>query len=325
MYIDSFNILDRVSVYRGVINMLTNSEFIKESLGLHLFFIRIMKEHAFFLETGFTQKDQGLIKQANVFQIKFDKILIQIIALSSGVINSKILESGEVITPFTLKAEMSSSYFTGVNINANITQAQIGLKGSCSEVCTPTLEHKVRELNNKIISLLMNFINFKDQVLSDVLSCDVFTRNYPVLLKHIIKEGGFYLSMIHQLQKYEPIISDQQAYALESFWDEIMEEHASTMSVLLDPSETQLITGANSFKQEFGMLVRDVKEKEKKAEPLTKTTCQTIIVTKGIQDLKKQNTQGILECKIKSVMLPLLADHVLRETNHYLRVLKEIK
>ena len=31
--------------------------------------------------------------------------------------------------------------------------------------------------------------------------------------------------------------------------------------------------------------------------------------------------KGILECKIQGLILPLLADHVLREANHYLRLL----
>lgn len=32
--------------------------------------------------------------------------------------------------------------------------------------------------------------------------------------------------------------------------------------------------------------------------------------------------EGILQCKIRSVILPLLADHVLREANHYIRLLR---
>ena len=31
--------------------------------------------------------------------------------------------------------------------------------------------------------------------------------------------------------------------------------------------------------------------------------------------------KGISGCKIRSVILPLLADHVLREANHYIRLL----
>lgn len=33
-------------------------------------------------------------------------------------------------------------------------------------------------------------------------------------------------------------------------------------------------------------------------------------------------TVGIDECKIQSIILPLLADHVLRKANHYVRILK---
>lgn len=40
--------------------MLSTKEFIRQSLELNLFFIRIMKEHAFFLEAGFTPKNTNL-------------------------------------------------------------------------------------------------------------------------------------------------------------------------------------------------------------------------------------------------------------------------
>jgi hypothetical protein len=44
--------------------------------------------------------------------------------------------------------------------------------------------------------------------------------------------------------------------------------------------------------------------------------------TRNIRDFKATGTEGLLECKIKSIILPLLADHTLREANHYLRLLK---
>ena len=37
--------------------MLTQKEFITMSLDLNLFFLRIMKEHSFFLEIGVTPRD----------------------------------------------------------------------------------------------------------------------------------------------------------------------------------------------------------------------------------------------------------------------------
>ncbi len=46
-------------------------------------------------------------------------------------------------------------------------------------------------------------------------------------------------------------------------------------------------------------------------------------LTEQYQEFKTAGTKGILECKIQGLILPLLADHVLREANHYLRLLDE--
>lgn len=44
-------------------NMISNQRYVTLSLELHLFFARIMKEHALFLEAGFVPKD---LKFANL-------------------------------------------------------------------------------------------------------------------------------------------------------------------------------------------------------------------------------------------------------------------
>ena len=46
-------------------------------------------------------------------------------------------------------------------------------------------------------------------------------------------------------------------------------------------------------------------------------------LTQKFRDFKKAGVSGIEECKIRSLILPLLADHVLREANHFIRLLEE--
>ena len=51
-------------------------------------------------------------------------------------------------------------------------------------------------------------------------------------------------------------------------------------------------------------------------------TCQeSLKETLRFRDFKTAGAKGISDCKIRSVILPLLADHVLREANHYIRLL----
>lgn len=60
--------------------MFSQKEFVRQSLELHLFFGRIMKEHSFFLEIGFTPRNSNFIQQADIYRREFDKILWEVVS-----------------------------------------------------------------------------------------------------------------------------------------------------------------------------------------------------------------------------------------------------
>lgn len=306
--------------------MLSSTEFIRQSLELHLFFARIMKEHSFFLQAGFTQKDSNFIQQANTFRIEFDRLLAEAISLSNGVVSPSVLQSGEVITPFTLKAERASSYFTGVNIPTSLTEAEAGLMGNDElTIVNPMLEQRVFMLNQRAMELTKALAEFKTRLLSDVICCRVFTSNYPLLIDHILREAKFYFNIIQKLQSREEIDLERDMYEQESFWNRIMAEHSKFIRGFLDPTENELINTANNFGNEFDKLTREAKEAMNKTIPISKVTEDSLKATIEISKFKVQGTQGLVECKIKSIIIPLLGDHTLREANHYLRLLKIFK
>ena len=302
--------------------MLSSTEFIRQSLELHLFFARIMKEHSFFLSVGFTQKDSNYIQQANNFKMEFDTLLGDAISLSSGVVSSSVLQSGEVITPYTLKAEMASAYFTGVNIPTNLTKSEAGLMGSDAIIGNPMLEQRVLMLNHRAMELIKGLARFKTMVLSNVLSCTIFTSNYPLLIDHILREAKFYFQLVQRLQHREDINLERDMYEQESFWNRIMAEHSKFIRGLLDPTENELMIAANNFGIEFDKLTKKSKEAMDELIPTSKVTQDSLKATIDIAKFKSAGTQGLVECKIKSIIIPLLADHTLREANHYLRLLK---
>ncbi|APH15071.1 hypothetical protein NPD5_1680 [Clostridium sporogenes] len=302
--------------------MLSRREFIRQSLELHLFFGRIMKEHSFFLQIGFTPKDSRLMQQANAFRMEFDRLLADAIYISNGVVSNSVLQSGEVVTPFTLKAEMASAYFTGVNIPIRLTEAEEGLMGDTSTKVNPMLEEKVSMLNQRAMGLTRALAQFKTRILSDVICCRIFTVNYPLLIDHILREAKFYFQLVRRLQNREEINLEKEAYEQETFWNRIMAEHSKFIRGLLDPTEDELIKTANNFGNEFDKLTEEAKEAMDNAMAISKVTDDSLKATIEIKKFKAQGTQGLIECKIKSIIIPLLGDHTLREANHYLRLLK---
>ena len=305
--------------------MLSSNAFIRQSLETHLFFTRIMKEHAFFLQVGFTPRDASYSQQADTLRMEFDQLLWDVVCLSNCVVSPNVIRSGEVVTPYTLRAETTSAYLTGVNIPTYITQAEMELVGGDYIIFNPMLENSVYMINQRAIDLITAIIDFKTNVLANVLSCNMFTVNYPLLIDHILREARLYLRMIIRLQNREEIDVEKEIYEQELFWNRIMAEHSKFIRGLLDPTEDDLINVANDFAKEFDELTAAVKEAMEKCLPIDEITEESLEATKNIRDFKAQGTEGILNCKIRSIIIPLLGDHVLRESNHFIRLLKKFK
>ena len=73
-------------------------KYIKSSLELHLFFGRIMKEHAIFLQAGFMPKNTDYSKEAEWYQREFEKLLCDTVKVSNCLVCPEVLNSEELIT-----------------------------------------------------------------------------------------------------------------------------------------------------------------------------------------------------------------------------------
>lgn len=304
--------------------MLSTVEYIRESLELHLFFTRIMKEHSFFLEIGFTPKDSDFAEIADHFRMTFDMILREAITLSEGIIDPSFLNSGEIITPYTLQAEEVSVFYTGVPINTELTKMEENLsEGTPSNI--NMLNQRVYMLNRRVMDTLDELIRFKTRILKDVLACKMFTVNYPLLIDHILREAKLYLLLTQRLEEKEERYTVQEAIEQEMFWNSIMAEHSLFIRGLLDPTENELIIMANNFGNEFNQLYEESKKAMNQTIPFSQVTNDSLKATTDVRNFNEQGTQGLVNCKIKSIIIPLLGDHVLRESNHFLRLLNMYK
>lgn len=292
-----------------------NHHYIVKSLELHLFFGRIMKEHALFLRAGFAPANAACSKQAEFYKNEFEKLLCETVALSNGVVSSDVLSSGEIVTEFTALAEKQTECFTGIAIDRSITDKELRLCGHCGTGHAQAIR-TVQNLNRRALQLLDGLIRFKENILKNVLSCQMFTMNYPLLIEHIIREAKLYRKYLRMLEK-DGKLNCRSMREIECFWNQIMMEHALFIRGLLDPCETELIDTADKSAKEFAELLQQCGSAQDQA-----LTASSLEKTVQLRDFKAAGAKGIQECRIRSVILPLLADHVLREANHYIRLLK---
>lgn len=292
------------------------STYVTDALALHLFFARIMKEHAFFLKVGFFPPGAALAQESEQLMRSFEGLLSRAIALSDQVVGSCVLDSGEVVTEFTDRAECQTQALTGTAINRSLTARALRLESGCPQAVSPSLRRQVQQLNRDALQLVDRIIDFKERVLSGVEDCQLATGNYPLLLEHILREAKQYRQQILAL---DGGCDRERRRATELFWNQIMMEHALFIRGLLDPTETELFTAADGFAGDYRRLL----DTASAASDRMMNGSQAQALTQRFRDFKRDGVAGIEECRIRSLILPLLADHVLREANHYLRLLEE--
>lgn len=277
-----------------------------------------MKEHALFLEAGFPCVNEDWIQKADYFRVGFENLLREVVEIADGRVNEPILNSNELVTEFTLPAERRTEALSGVSIDSRITQQEMDLRPGFLPRESREVMIRVHGFNQRAIRLLDGLIAFKENILEEVRRGRLFTANYPLLIEHILREARLYrASVMEIMSNRRPTYKNLKA--TEEFWNRIMMEHALFIRGLLDPTEEALIDTADQFAEEYKILLEKARQQEDAALGLADATLKE---TMKYRDFKAAGTRGILNLEIASIILPLLADHVLREANHYIRLLE---
>lgn len=169
---------------------------------------------------------------------------------------------------------------------------------------------------------------FKRKILGLILRCQLpGANNPPLLVDHVSREANYFRNRLAELNagKLEPLpdaIIDENVFFLR-----IMADHAKFISHLLDPSERKLVDMANEFSHDFDQLLfqaRDIESMRPQSQTvplLDQFLDQNRVSVKSLRDFKRTARDLIQACKIKSIIHPLLADHVYREAERFLFII----
>ncbi|MGC6174828.1 DUF2935 domain-containing protein [Lacrimispora sp. 38-1] len=290
--------------------MTSKESYIQCSLQYHLFWIRILKEHAIFIEATMPPPGKEYADQADTYKQQYDQLLEAAIKLSDGVIPLSVLESGQFYTQYTEEAERLAQLNTGITINSQLTRMTYDIKPFTGDyTATNKNEQDVFMLNQNLLNLTTSFVQFQADLLNRRVSCGLFTMMYTADILHILLEAKRYLEILKRLQnRDETLLCDYK-----SFWTQNMADHAKVMRGQLDPTETAYFNTANQLSDTFDLLGRA--EMRPETFPSDREILSDAI---AISDFKSDTTNGLITCKIQAIMLSLYTDHLLREANHFI-------
>ncbi|WP_134687057.1 DUF2935 domain-containing protein [Brevibacillus migulae] len=186
---------------------------------------------------------------------------------------------------------------------------------------------RIIEFNNVVHNAVCHIYVFKRRVLGLILRCQIGGSNLPLLVDHVSREAAYFMRRLEQLNTgtLDPLpdaIINENVFFLK-----IMADHAKFINHLLDPSERKLVEQAREFSHDFDQLVfqaidLDSMKPQSQTQPLlSQFVDQNRVSVRQLRDFKRTARDLIEACRIKSIIPPLLADHVFREASRFLEIL----
>lgn len=301
--------------------MLSREDYIRSSLEINLFYLRVMKEHSLFMKASFTPRSLALAETAGHFIRQFESLLTEAVQLCDGVLPETALDSGQYASVNTLDAEKVTQYYTGILTDSSITVRELSMRPAASQSAPAGLEGSVKDLNQRAMAAVTALISFKSKLFSDVVSCRLFMGMYPSMIHHMLREAAHYSGMLLKLQNRMELPADRELMEKELFWNPLLAEHARFTDGMLDPSEAPLKQAASALAAELDAIAAEAALARDNPEELPQATAASLGGALKARDFAASGFSGLLRCKIKSIILPLLADHMVRETNHYIYIL----
>ncbi|WP_159887290.1 DUF2935 domain-containing protein [Paenibacillus puerhi] len=187
---------------------------------------------------------------------------------------------------------------------------------------------EIRRFNTEVHAAASHIWAFKRKVLGLIIHCKLpGANNFPLLVDHISREANYFRNRLEELNtgRLEPLpdaIIDENVFFLR-----IMADHAKFIGHLLDPSERKLVEQAQSFSRDFDQLLFQAVDlsgmrPQSQTQPLlSQFLDQNRVSVVSLRDFKKTARELIEACRIKSIIHPLLADHVFREAERFLFII----
>lgn len=198
------------------------------------------------------------------------------------------------------------------------------------------------------MDVVTEFLRFKRHLVHQMLVCRISGNNPPLMIDHMAREAEYVLAIFGRIkdQAKNPHLSKTRENV---FWLRIMTDHTKFIAGRLDPSERAIINTVEDFSHEFDDLFLEandfysmlthpsqlplpaVGKKAKKLgynmlphlkppvyERFVRDVRTSVL---RLRDFKKALYKMTEECRVASIIPPLLADHVRREADHFLMIL----
>lgn len=183
-----------------------------------------------------------------------------------------------------------------------------------------------------IISILNNFIDFKQSIIKRLLSCNIELGLLPSFINHMINEAFEFHRNLLKLRTTNKLEPKKENILLHSIWLPDAAGHAAIITTTLDSVEKIYIKEARMFESIFNEMFIKNFELGKMLERTGLEDGTLNYFNNEVEDRindfiaflnKLKNLR--MQCKVMGIIKPLMLDHMIREERYFLMNIRNLK
>ena len=301
--------------------MINDTLFMIQSLIDNLFYLRTMREFCLNIQLSFLENNKYYIDIANDFGVRCEELGERVIKLANKNLPESILNSNSFVTDYTLNCELVTEKLFNVDINTNLTIAEMNIEAGSKFNYTEEELAEITDINENAIALSKNFIDFCKEILDLLKENKLFSYTYPTFFTFIIKEMDFYYNDLLRLSAKNN--ADPTFIVNYEYWYcDSMKTISQLIIGLCDPSLTTILTNSDNFRKIFMKQMTLYKEMNITPDSQLKLNQSTIQYVEDFIKFLRVIINGILNNKYYFIVDPIFFDNMLTEAYYFLYLLK---
>lgn len=301
--------------------MLSNEEFVRESLEDNLFYLRTIREFCTNIQLSFFKNNMYYINISEDFALKYEELGRRIIKYADGNLSMESLESQIFFTDYTLKCEELTEKLFNIKIDTNITKQEMNLKPG--DVINPSNEmiKEIDTINKLAYNLTENFIGFCEDILEELRNQNLFSYSYLSIFEYMILESQSYLKNLERLiNKYE--IDPTFVSGYQYMYNKSMKDIATFIRNFVDTNSIEIINEAEQFIQDFNTLLNEYETTPLSPYNQKLLEDKSLNIVNKFRDFISRCIQKLLEKKLYFIVEPIFLDNMYTEANYFKYILE---
>lgn len=300
--------------------MLSEVNFVQESIAINLYYLRTLREFCLNIQTSLVPFEKGYISKAESIALSCERLGNDITSFASGMVSKEALDYQIYVTQYTLECEKLTEKLFNIDIDTGITEKELQLKSGEPKTVSKEMVDSMKRINAEAFSLADEFSKLCTEIVDKMEINELFSYSYIALTRFMIYETELFKSGLERLiQQFQ--IDPSSAANYEFYFNNSMRSIAIFIEKLVDPINEDIFDKAKWFENSFNEA-----EETYKTTPLTPdnqkalTEKETLLV-KEFHNFMEECIKKLLAREVYFIIEPIFWDNMYTQINFFQYIL----